>query len=432
MGVRVAPPRRGLAGALGVPGDKSIAHRALLLGALAEGTTVVTGFPGGADVLSTLGAVRALGVRAERTGDTVRVEGAGPDLGAPDAIGIDCGNSGTTLRLVAGLVAARPGAVLLDGDASLRRRPMERIAEPLRAMGARVETLAGRPPVTVRGARLTGIDWTLPVASAQVKSAVLLAGLRASGTTRVREPLPSRDHTERLLAHLGVPVGRQGNVIAVEGGRRLAAAPLALPGDVSSAAFLVVAALLVPGSDLLLRDVGVNPTRTGFLAILRRMGATIEVSGVEEVAGEPRATLRVRAGRLRGTRIGPAEVPASIDELPALCVAAALAEGETSLAGAGELRVKESDRLAALEQLRLLGADVRPAADGLAIRGTAGRPLAAGRVDAGGDHRIAMAFAVAGLASDGGVEVADPDCVEVSFPGFFDRLVEIGAVVGAA
>jgi 3-phosphoshikimate 1-carboxyvinyltransferase len=373
--------------------------------------------------------VRALGARAERRGDVVRVEGAGAALGGAGRVEIDCGNSGTTMRLAAGLVAGGGGTIVLDGDASLRRRPMERVAEPLRAMGASVETTAGRPPITVRGAPLTAVDWTLPVASAQVKSAVLLAGLRARGTTRVREPLPSRDHTERMLAYLGVRLGRGPGWVEVEGGQRLRAAPIPLPGDVSSAAFLVVAALLAEGSELRLGDVGANPTRLGFLAILRRMGARLELEPGDERGGEPTAALTVRTSRLCGTTITADEVPAAIDELPVLCVAAALADGETTLTGAAELRVKESDRIAALEQLRLLGVRLRATPDGLVIKGTGGRPLATGRITAGGDHRIAMAFAVAGLVADGGVEIADPACAEVSFPGFFARLEELGAVV---
>ena len=427
--VVVGPPRRGLRGTTTVPGDKSIAHRALLLGALAEGVTRVRNFPGGADTLSTLAAVRALGARTERTDDTVLVEGAGAGLGDGARATIDCGNSGTTMRLGAGLVAGAPGETTLDGDASLRRRPMERVAAPLRAMGAACDTTAGHAPVRVRGGALRGIEWTLPVASAQVKSAVLLAGLRARGTTRVREPLPSRDHTERLLPVFGAEVARERDGVAVAGGQRLRAAEVTLPGDASSAAFLVVAALLVPGSELRLVDVGVNPSRLGYLEILRRMGATIDVVDVHEQAGEPRATLVVRAAPLHATAIGAREVPAAIDELPVLAVAAALADGETTVEGAGELRVKESDRLAALEQLAPLGVGLRTTADGLVVRGGGGRPLRAGRVTSAGDHRIAMAFAVAGLVADGGVEIADPGCVAVSFPGFFERLAALGGTV---
>jgi 3-phosphoshikimate 1-carboxyvinyltransferase len=260
-----------------VPGDKSIAHRALLLGALAEGTTTVDGFPGGADVRSTLGAVRALGATVEEIGATLHIAGRGTGLGPGGTVAIDCGNSGTTMRLTVGLAAGGRGTVVLDGDASLRRRPMERVAEPLRRMGARIETTEGHAPVTVHGGPLAGIDWALPVASAQVKTAILLAGLRARGTTRVCEPLASRDHTERMLGHFGVRLKRVGNEIALDGGQRLVAAHVRLPGDPSSAAFLVVAALVVPGSEVRVVDVGVNPTRTGFLAVLARMGATVEV-----------------------------------------------------------------------------------------------------------------------------------------------------------
>jgi 3-phosphoshikimate 1-carboxyvinyltransferase len=430
--LRVAPPpARGLHGTLAVPGDKSIAHRALLLGALAEGTTVVRGFSGGADVRSTLGAVRALGTRAEDDGDIVRVHGRGLALGPAGEVAIDCGNSGTTMRLGAGLIAGGPGSVVLDGDASLRRRPMERVAEPLRAMGARVTTVGGHAPVTVAGGSLHGVEWTLRVASAQLKSAILLAGLRALGTTRVREPLASRDHTERLLAHMGARITTRDGAIEVEGGTPLRATEVVVPGDASSAAFVVVGALLVPGSDVRLLDVGLNPGRTGALGILRRMGAAIDVSDAHDVAGEPRGTLRARASALRATTIEPEEIPAAIDELPVLCVAAALAEGETIIRGAAELRLKESDRIAGLAQLGRLGVAVRTTDDGLVIRGTGGRPLAGGRIATAGDHRIAMAFAVAGLVAEGGVEIDDPECAQVSWPGFYARLADLGGAVEA-
>src|SRR5262245_27102626 len=267
---RVSAPARPLRGDVGVPGDKSIAHRALLCGALADGTTVVRGFSGGADVRATLDAIRCLGATATADGDTVSVAGLGLDLGRGGDAVLDCANSGTTMRLGMGLVAGVAGRYVLDGDASLRRRPMERVAEPLRAMGTHIETTGGRPPVQVRGGNLAAVDWTLPVASAQVKSAILLAGLRARGTTRVREPLPSRDHTERLLAHMGVTLERADGTITLAGGQRLRGAEVPLPGDPSSAAFLVVAALLVPGSALRVRDVGLNPTRTGALAKIGR------------------------------------------------------------------------------------------------------------------------------------------------------------------
>jgi 3-phosphoshikimate 1-carboxyvinyltransferase len=282
----------------------------------------------------------------------------------------------------------------------------------------------------VRGGALRGIEWTLPVASAQVKSAVVLAGLRARGTTRVRELLPSRDHTERLLAYLGVALRRDADVVEIDGGQRLRGREIVLPGDLSSAAFLAVAALLVPGSDVSLRDVGINPTRTGALAILRRMGADVETCDASEIAGEPRAKLRARSRKLRATAVGADEIPGAIDELPIVCVAAALADGETTISGAGELRVKESDRIAAIEQLRTLGVAMRTTADTITIAGTGGRRLRGGaRIDAHGDHRIAMAFAVAGLVADGGVEIVDAESADVSFPGFFRLLADLGAQV---
>jgi 3-phosphoshikimate 1-carboxyvinyltransferase len=420
---------RPLTGKTTVPGDKSIAHRALLLGALAEGTSIVRGFPGGADVRATLGAIRALGAPAEWDGDTVRIEGRGLALGAGIDTAIDCANSGTTMRLATGLVAAVPGRRTLDGDASLRRRPMERVAVPLRAMGAHIETTAGRAPVVVDGASLRGAEWTMDVASAQVKSALLLAGLRANGATAVVEPLATRDHTERMLRHMGVAVTTEGTRVGVRGGQPLAPLDVTVPGDPSSAAFLAVAALLVPGSELSIDGVCWNPLRTGFLGILSRMGSDNWVVGGREAAGEPVGALFVKHDPLRGTTITPAEVPGAIDELPILAVAAAFAQGETRLTGAEELRVKESDRLAALEQLRPLGVDFETTRDGFVVRGNPDGRLAGGRITTHGDHRIAMAFAVAGLRSAEGVTIDDPACVDVSFPGFFERLAALGAAV---
>ena len=427
--VRVRGAGAPLAGTTTVPGDKSIAHRALLLGALADGTSTVRGFPGGADVRATLGAVRALGAPAEWQGDTVRIAGQGLGLGAGIDTAIDCANSGTTMRLTSGLVAAVPGRRTLDGDASLRRRPMERVAVPLRAMGARIETTAGRAPITIDGSALRGADWRMDVASAQVKSAVLLAGLRAGGPTSVVEPLPTRDHTERMLRHMGVAVVADGARVGVQGGQRLAPLDLTLPGDPSSAAFLVVAALLVPGSRVRITGVGTNPLRIGILDILRRMGAAIRIEGGRDAAGEPVGDVVVTHGALRATTVTPAEVPGAIDEMPILAVAAAFAEGETRVTGAEELRVKESDRLAALEQLRPLGVDFATTRDGFVVRGRPDGRLAGGRIATHGDHRIAMAFAVAGLRSADGVTIDDPACADVSFPGFFERLGALGAAV---
>jgi 3-phosphoshikimate 1-carboxyvinyltransferase len=397
----------------------------VLFGALARGTTTVTAFHGGADVLATIGAVRALGARVEHDGERVCVHGNG--LAGGDRVRIDCANSGTTMRLLAGLLAPGERTVELDGDESLRRRPMERVAEPLRAMGAHVETTAGRPPMTIHGHPLTGVEVRLPVASAQVKSAVLLAGLGARGRTRVHEPIASRDHTERMLAYMGADVRRGPTWTEVEGGQRLEGRAVLLPGDFSSAAFLLIAALIVPTSQVRLDDIGVNPTRTGLLRILARMGAAVELVDIRDQAGEPRATLRACSTALRGVDVLPAEAPATIDELPIVAVAAALADGETTIAGAAELRVKESDRIAGMEQLRRLGVGVRAREDGLVIRGSGGRRLAGASIDSGGDHRIAMAFAVAGLVAEGGVEVRGAECVDVSFPGFFQRLAALGA-----
>ena len=306
---------------------------------------------------------------------------------------------------------------------------MERVAAPLRAMGARVSTTDGHAPLAIVGGNLVGIDCTLPVASAQIKSAVLLAGLRARGTTRVREPLPSRDHTERLLGPFGAVVRREADAVVIEGGQRLTGTEVTCPGDISSAAFLLVAALLVTDSVVEVRDVGLNPTRTGLLDVLRRMGADVVVRRGPDRAGEPCGDVTVRSGPLSAITIGPGDVPGTIDELPILAVAAAFARGTTTIAGAGELRVKESDRLAALEQLGRLGVAVTPTPDGLVIVGTGGAPFGSTRIDSHGDHRIAMSFAVAGLASAGGIEITDAEAVAVSFPGFFGQLVDLGASV---
>lgn len=426
---RIGTPTGPLTGDCTVPGDKSIGHRAVLLGALAEGETVMRGFAGGADVRASMACMERLGARVTDQGDVVRITGAGRALGCTGEVALDCANSGTTMRLGMGLVAGGGATIVLDGDASLRRRPMERVAAPLRRMGAQVTTTRDRPPVRVVGGALTAIDFTLPVASAQVKSAVLLAGLRASGTTRVREPVASRDHTERMLGHMGVRLERFDDGVAVAGGQALRGAEVPLPGDPSSAAFLIAAALLVPGSEVRIRDVGMNPTRTGFLAIVERMGARVVVEEARDVAGEPRADLVVRYAPLRATTVDRAEVPAAIDELPVLAVLAAFAAGETRIRGAEELRVKESDRVAALEQMRPLGVRIETLGDGLAIDGDPDRRLGAGRIEPHGDHRIAMAFAVAGLRS-AGLTIDDPGCVAVSFPGFFDRLTALGATVG--
>ena len=408
-----------LSGTLHVPGDKSISHRALMLAALAEGTSSIDGLLEGEDVLCTLAAFRQMGVpiRGPRGGG-VEVDGVGlRGLHAPMQP-LDMGNSGTAMRLMAGILAAQPFDSQLVGDASLTRRPMRRVAEPLARMGALIETgEGGCPPLHIRGGRqLRGIAYRLPVASAQVKSSILLAGLYAAGATCVTEPAPTRDHTERMLRGFGYAVETSGATVRLSGGGCLRAAVLRVPGDISSAAFFLVGACIAPGSDVLLQNVGTNPTRIGIINILRQMGGDVVVSNPRVVGGEPVADLRVRSSRLRGVRIPEDQVPLAIDELPAAMVAAAFAEGETILTDAAELRVKESDRIAAVAKgLTAIGIEVRETPDGMVVRG--GRATG-GTVESHGDHRIAMAFAIAGLATAGPVTVADCKNVDTSFPGF--------------
>ena len=415
---RVAPGGK-LSGAVRVPGDKSISHRSVMLGALAEGVTRVSGFLEGEDALATMNIFRALGVRIDGPDHgALTIHGVGlHGLRAPRQV-LDCGNSGTSMRLLAGLLAGQAFDATLTGDESLRRRPMRRVAEPLAAMGARVETAdGGLPPVAVRGgARLAGIDYAMPVASAQVKSALLLAGLYADGRTCVTEPAPTRDHTERMLRAFGYPVTVDGARVCLDGGGRLNACDIEVPADISSAAFFLVGASIAPGSDLTLAGVGLNPTRTGVIEILRRMGARISVMNERLAGGEPVADLRVRSAPLKGIAVPPELVPLAIDEFPALFVAAACAEGETVVTGAEELRVKESDRIAVMaEGLRVLGAHAEPTPDGMRILGHSFR---GGRVDSHGDHRIAMAFAMAALRASAPVEIMDCANVATSFPGF--------------
>ena len=410
-----------IAGELTVPGDKSISHRALMFGGIAEGDTEITGFLAGEDCLATLRALQALGVRIERPQpERVRVSGLGLEGLTAAATPLDMGNAGTAMRLFMGLLAPQAFDSTLIGDESLMRRPMERVAAPLRLMGARIHTHDGRPPVEIQGTpQLRAIDYALPVASAQVKSAVLLAGLRAFGRTRVTEPAPSRDHTERMLNAFGVEVLRDGATVALEGGQRLTGTSVAVPADFSSAAFLLVAGCLAAERGLLLRNVGVNPTRTGLLELLRLMGADIRVHAQRQGApgGEPVADIEVRRSRLKGIRAPESLVPLSIDEFPVFFIAAAVAEGETLVRGALELRVKESDRLAAMAQgLTVLGVENQLLEDGLWIRGGSG--LGGGIIESHGDHRIAMAFAVAGLAAREVIEIRDVANVATSFPGF--------------
>jgi 3-phosphoshikimate 1-carboxyvinyltransferase len=414
--VLTVAPGRPLRGLLRVPGDKSISHRAAILGGIARGVTRVSGFLRAEDCLSTLRCLRALGVVIQEQGDVLEIEG-GP-LAEPEDV-LDVGNSGTTIRLLAGVLAGHPFHSVLTGDASIRRRPMARVAEPLRQMGARISGRRGGrlAPLAIAGAPLRGIAYATPVASAQVKSAVLLAGLFAQGETSVTEPSQSRDHTERMLSAFGVPVRHAALTARVIGPATLRGAAVRVPGDLSSAAFFLVAGALVPGSEVAVADVGINPTRTGVLDILRLMGAHVEVRDEREEGGEPVGTVAVRAAPLGGIVIAGDVIPRAIDELPVLAVAACLAAGETVIRDAAELRVKESDRVAVLaRELGRLGADIAPQPDGLVIAG--GRRLHGGRVRSGGDHRIAMALAVAGLCADGPVIIEDSACVETSFPGF--------------
>jgi 3-phosphoshikimate 1-carboxyvinyltransferase len=411
-------PARSVHGELRVPGDKSISHRALMLGAIASGQTAISGFLASEDCLATLAALSALGVRVQRPAPTeVRVHGAGHDGLAAAAGPLDMGNAGTAIRLLMGLLAGQRFDSTLVGDASLMRRPMERVATPLRAMGARIDTTDGRPPVRLHGgAPLQGIDYALPMASAQVKSALLLAALYAQGTTQVTEPAPTRDHTERMLRGFGVEVGSDAGRVSLEGGQRLTGCPIAVPGDFSSAAFFLVAGCLAARDGLTIRDVGVNPTRTGLLQMLRLMGADIELVPHGAGSPEPIADIHVRASALHGIEVPQELVALAIDEFPVFFIAAAAAEGQTTVTGAAELRVKESDRLAVMAAgLATLGIECQLLADGLRIQG--GR-MSGGRIDSHGDHRIAMAFAVASLIANQPIEIADVANVATSFPGF--------------
>jgi len=422
-----------LTGRARVPGDKSISHRSIMLGSLAEGVTEVSGFLEGEDSLATLNAFRAMGVIiAGPEQGRVSIRGVGlHGLRAPSGP-LYLGNSGTSMRLLSGLLAGQQFDTVMTGDASLSRRPMKRVTTPLATMGAVIEaTGQGTAPLTVRGGRnLHGIEYTLPVASAQVKSCLLLAGLYAQGRTCVTEPAPTRDHTERMLTGFGYPVERQGATACVTGGGRLAATRIDVPADISSAAFFLVGASIAPGSDLVLEHVGINPTRTGVIDILRLMGASIDVQNSREIGGEPVADLRVRHAPLRGIEIPEHLVPLAIDEFPALFIAAACATGRTVLTGAEELRVKESDRIQVMaDGLAALGIDAQPTPDGIVIQGGT---LQGGRIDSHGDHRIAMAFAMAALRAAGPIRIDDCANVNTSFPDFVDLAANSGLRISSA
>jgi prephenate dehydrogenase/3-phosphoshikimate 1-carboxyvinyltransferase len=425
-------PSATVEGQIHVPGDKSVSHRALMLGAIAEGTSHVTGFLPGEDCLATLAAVRAMGVEVvQRDSTTIDVFGHGMHGLRATSTSLDMGNSGTAMRLLMGMLAPQAFSTELFGDESLSRRPMERVAKPLRQMGADIQTTDGKPPVRIRGGKaLQGIQFHMPVASAQVKSAVLLAGLYAGGETSVVEPAVTRDHTERMLLRLGWAVRRSGATVTVAGGGKLTGGQIPVPGDLSSAAFMILAGCIAQRGELVVDRVGLNPTRTGILRILELMGADLRIELNPGEAGEPVGRLIVRPSALRGVEIPPELVPLAIDEFPVIFLAAALASGETVVRGAEELRHKETDRIRVMaDGLRALGVSVDELADGARIRGG---QLHGGTVDSGGDHRVAMAFAVGAARAAGPVTILDTANVATSYPGFVAQARAIGLDVEAA
>lgn len=413
-------------GKVTVPGDKSISHRALMLGAIAEGQTRIRGFLNGEDCLTTLAALRDMGVKIEQLSDTeLIIEGCGSAGLKPPSAPLDMGNSGTAMRLFAGLLAGQPFSSMLIGDQSLSQRPMGRVIKPLTEMGAKIESAGGKPPLEIHGGQsLSGITYRPPVASAQVKSALLLAGLFADNETSIIEPAITRDHTERMLRSMGAELSVTDTQIIMHGKQVLQGTEIEVPGDFSSAAFIVLAALLAPQCEVVITNVGVNPTRTGALDILRDMGADIKVDNVRSYGEEPVADIIVRSSDLTGIDVDPARVSLAIDEFPMLFVAAAGARGKTTFSGIGELRVKESDRIGVMaEGLRQLGATVEETDDGAVVHGAT---LAGGRINSHGDHRIAMAFAVAGAVAKWPVRIDDTHAVSTSFPGFVNCLRGLG------
>jgi len=423
---RIAPDKKPLRGNIVVPGDKSIAHRAVIFSAIAQGRSRILNLSAGDDNSRTVRAFRQMGVEIFRDGDALCVEGKGWDgLSAPTER-IDCGNSGTTLRLLSGLLAGRPFHSELDGDSSLRQRPMKRVIDPLSKMGARIRSRQGDglAPLEIDGGGLRGIEYRMPIASAQVKSAIVLAALQAEGQTIVHEPQRSRDHTEVMLSGFGGKISVDGLTLAIAGRPALTGQSVRIPGDISSAAFFLVAAAMIPGSDLTVRDVGCNPTRDGVVEVLKQMGASIELRNQRLEAGERVADIHVTGAALKGVDVDAELVARTIDEYPILAVAAAVAQGVTTFSDVNELRFKESDRIAAMtEGLRALGVLVEERPDGMTIQG--GNRLRSGAVKSYADHRIAMSFAIAGLVSENGVEIDDAKCVDISFPSFFDLLAEI-------
>lgn len=412
-----------LQGEIIIPGDKSISHRSVMFGSIAKGTTKVSHFLQGADCLSTISCFQSMGIQIENNGSEVVVHGKGiHGLRKPEAI-LDCGNSGTTTRLISGLLAAQSFDVTLTGDDSIQRRPMKRIMEPLSLMGADIRSLNGNDcaPLAISGRKLHGIHYTSKVASAQVKSAILLAGLYADGETKVTEPYISRNHTEIMLGHFGASVHTEGTTACIAPASELYGREITVPGDISSAAFFLAAGILVPNSEILIRNVGVNPTRDGILKVCQSMGAKLSLLNESSESGEATADILVKSGSLHGTEIGGAIIPTLIDELPIIAAMACLAEGETVIKDAAELKVKESNRIQVMVQnLSAMGADVTETEDGMIIRG--GRPLHGALIDSKLDHRIAMTFAVLGLCADGETEITGAECVNISYPDFYNDL----------
>ena len=415
-----------LSGELTVPGDKSISHRAVMFGSLAQGTTRITHFLEGADCLSTISCFRKMGVDIERNASEILVHGKGlHGLSAPSEI-LDVGNSGTTTRLISGILAGQSFTSELNGDASIQSRPMKRIMTPLQSMGADIVSIKGNgcAPLRITGKSLQAVHYQSPVASAQVKSCVLLAGMYADGITRVTEPVLSRNHTEIMLNYLGAKVTSQGTTASIEPEPLLKAREIQVPGDISSAAYFIAAGLLTPDSQILLRNVGINPTRDGILKVCRAMGADITLLNVNE-EGEPVADLLIRSSQLHGTTVEGSIIPTLIDEIPMIAVMAAFAEGTTVIRDAAELKVKESDRIAVVtEGLRRMGADIQPTEDGMIIHG--GKPLQGAKINSYLDHRIAMSFAVAGTICDGTMDIVKGDCVNISYPEFYKDLYSLG------
>nr|WP_233785874.1 3-phosphoshikimate 1-carboxyvinyltransferase [Planococcus halotolerans] len=411
-----------LNGTIQVPGDKSISHRSIMFGAIASGKTTVEGFLLGADCLSTISCFRKLGVEIELDGNQVTINSKGIDgWTEPDAV-LDTGNSGTTTRLMLGLLAGTSFHSVAAGDDSIAKRPMKRIVDPLRLMGADIRGRTGGQftPLAIQGTRLAGINYTLPVASAQVKSAILLAALNADGKTVIEEPVATRDHTEIMLRHFGVDIKRNDNIIEMAGGQTLSARHVKVPGDISSAAFFIAAALVTERSEIRLENVGTNPTRTGILDVIAQMGADYEIQE-NETAGERSADLLIRSSRLKGIEIGGSLIPRLIDEIPIIALIATQCQGTTVIKDAEELRVKETDRITAVvDELSKMGADITATEDGMVINGPT--PLSGADMKTYGDHRLGMMAAIASLAADGSVSIDDPDCIAVSYPGFFEHL----------